>query len=198
VIAARRPAVRDEGRSTVLSALLRRVLRRILRQLRRTHRRRPGPNVARGSALARDRGLLLLRYLPRFPPGPAVLAATWCHLLQHSVQQGGTADDTERLLRRSAATPAVLPQVGSITTQIHSAYRLLHAATGSWGERGGRVAFIVPASVAVKRGRGSRADSCAKIIAAGERNVPRLHERALRRFRLGDLALHSEKLLRRR
>lgn len=111
LVAARWPAVRDAGGSAVLSQVLRRLLRGVLRQLRRADRRRPGPNVARGSALARDRGLLLLRHLPRVPPRSAVPAATWCHLLQHSVQQGGTADDTERLLRRAAAAPAVLPQV---------------------------------------------------------------------------------------
>lgn len=111
---ARRPALRDEGGPAVLFALLRRLLRRVLRQLRRTDRRRPGPNVARGSALARDRGLLLLRDLPHVPPGSAVPAATWCHLLQHRVQQGRTADDAERLLRRAATASAVVSQVTTV------------------------------------------------------------------------------------
>lgn len=118
--AARWPAVRDERRPTVLSSVLRRLLRRVLRQLWRADRRRPRPNVARGSALARDRGLFLLRDLPRLPPGSAVPAATWCHLLQHSVQQGGTADDTERLLRRAAAAPAVFSQVSTASSHTSS------------------------------------------------------------------------------
>lgn len=169
--------------------MLRRVLRRVLRQLRRADRRRPGPNVARGSTLARDRGLLLLRHLPHLPPGPAVLAATWCHLLQHSVQQGGTTDDTERLLRRAATTPAVFPQV------LRSALALSLSHTSSRGEVTG-VAFIVLPPT--ERGA-SRADPSAKIIAPG--NVSRLRTNPgaggapFPSSRVAEL--HAEKLLRR-